>query len=109
MGVIPTGWMQVLIHTPERFGQQHGLVLWRVNERGCDSSQELNACLPHTWHHRVQKWGRALCCVWALFSTRSNWSKRSLLFQCSSCNGHPALCGACSALRTRGQAWAAYP
>lgn len=26
MGVIPTGWMQTLIHTPERFGQQHGLV-----------------------------------------------------------------------------------
>lgn len=26
MGVIPTGCMQVLIHTPERFGQQHGLV-----------------------------------------------------------------------------------
>jgi len=52
MGVICTGWMQVLIGTPAGFGWQHGLLscIRRANERGCVSSGELNLCLFHTSH-----------------------------------------------------------
>lgn len=49
MGVISTGWMQVLILTPVGFGLQHGLLscIRRANERGCVSSGELNVSVPY--------------------------------------------------------------
>lgn len=49
MGVISTGWMQVLIRTPVGFRLQHGLLscIRRVRERGCVSSGGLNTSVSY--------------------------------------------------------------